>query len=239
LSAAFAPVVSCEHGGHRVPARYRTLFAGSKAILESHRGWDPGALELARAIAARLSGPLHVALVTRLLVDLNRSLGHPRHFSEISARLERAERGRVIVEHWTPHRACVEEDIASLVRARRSVLHLSVHTFTPVLDGVGRNADIGLLYDSRRTREKAFCACWRAELRAARPELRVRLNYPYRGVADGFTTYLRRRFSAASYLGIELEVNQRLVLDERRGFRELSRAIASTVAAATGASVRA
>jgi hypothetical protein len=27
--------------------------------------------------------------------------------------------------------------------------------------------------------------------------LRVRRNYPYRNSADGFTTYLRRRFDAA------------------------------------------
>ena len=43
------------------------------------------------------------------------------------------------------------------------------------------------------------------------PDLRVRLNYPYRGDSDGLTTWLRRRHPAARYLGIELEINQALV----------------------------
>jgi hypothetical protein len=43
------------------------------------------------------------------------------------------------------------------------------------------------------------------------PAFSVRRNYPYRGTADGFTTYLRRQLSSSPYLGIELEINQRHV----------------------------
>ena len=32
----------------------------------------------------------------------------------------------------------------------------------------------------------------------------------YRGVSDGFTTYLRTRFAAARYAGIEIELNNRI-----------------------------
>src|SRR3954454_24119921 len=71
-------LVTCEHGGNRIPARYRPLFAGAEALLESHRGYDPGALQLGREIAAALDAPLVSANVSRLLVDLNRSIGHPR-----------------------------------------------------------------------------------------------------------------------------------------------------------------
>jgi hypothetical protein len=59
--------------------------------------------------------------------------------------------------------------------------------------------------------EKAVATSWIWTLGLEAPGLRVRRNYPYRGVADGFTTALRRRFPADLYLGIELEVNQRLL----------------------------
>ena len=42
------------------------------------------------------------------------------------------------------------------------------------------------------------------------PELKIRFNYPYLGKADGFTTYLRKIFPE-NYIGIELEVNQKFV----------------------------
>ena len=35
---------TCEHGGNRIPAPYRRLFRGQRALLDSHRGYDPGAL---------------------------------------------------------------------------------------------------------------------------------------------------------------------------------------------------
>jgi predicted N-formylglutamate amidohydrolase len=85
-----------------------------------------------------------------------------------------------------------------------------VHSFTPVLDGVVRRTDVGVLYDPRRPGERDLALELRRRLRAAH-DWRVRLNDPYRGNADGLTTTLRRRFPENRYWGIELEVNQRLV----------------------------
>jgi hypothetical protein len=59
-----------------------------------------------------------------------------------------------------------------------------------------------------------LCARWVATLRRRAPQLRVRRNYPYLGRADGLTTYLRRRFPAGAYIGVELEVNQRHLLSD-------------------------
>jgi predicted N-formylglutamate amidohydrolase len=82
-----------------------------------------------------------------------------------------------------------------------------------------RNADIGLLYDPARRGEAELCRRWQARLRASAPELKVRRNYPYAGKSDGFTTYLRRRFPAKVYVGIELEINQKHVFNGRRPWR--------------------
>ena len=35
-------VITCEHGGNRIPVLYRDLFHGQQQQLESHRGYDPG-----------------------------------------------------------------------------------------------------------------------------------------------------------------------------------------------------
>jgi predicted N-formylglutamate amidohydrolase len=38
-------VITCEHGGNRIPKPYRDLFHADQALLSSHRGFDPGALD--------------------------------------------------------------------------------------------------------------------------------------------------------------------------------------------------
>jgi predicted N-formylglutamate amidohydrolase len=92
---------------------------------------------------------------------------------------------------------------------------VAVHSFTPELAGVVRNADIGLLYDSRRKGEAKLCRRWAAILHRLDPELRVRFNHPYSGAADGLTTALRRLHPESRYLGIELEINQAQVGSRR------------------------
>lgn len=145
---------------------------------------------------------------TRLLVESNRSPGHPALFSTITKGLPPAEREHILRGYHRPHREAVANLVAGTIARRGRVIHIAVHTFTPVFDGVPRNADIGLLYDPRRPLEPDFCRAWQAALRAAAPGCRVRRNYPYRGAADGLTTHLRRGFPAHAYLGVEIEVSQ-------------------------------
>ncbi|HEX7080525.1 MAG TPA: N-formylglutamate amidohydrolase [Gammaproteobacteria bacterium] len=206
-------LVTCEHGGNRVPEEYAPLFAGAAELLESHRGFDAGALDVARALAARLGARLIAAETTRLLVDLNRSPRHPRLFSELTRGLPPERKRTLLADHYAPYRQAVESVVAAAAGAGRFLLHVSSHSFVPVLDGVERKAEIGLLFDPRRPAEASFAAAWRSALRKAAPAWSVRRNYPYRGVADGLTTHLRRRFADAAYAGLELEVNQRLVTD--------------------------
>ena len=217
----FSLLVTCEHGGNRVPAAYTCFFRGASGVLETHRGYDPGALELARRFARHFHAQLAFSTTTRLLVDLNRSIGHPKLFSEFSGLLDSEERQRVLERHYRPHRRRVEAAVRNMVEHGGVVLHLAVHSFTPVLDGEVRRADIGLLYDPSRPLEREFCCRWQRAIRQASPELRVRRNYPYLGTADGLTTWLRRLFDADRYAGIELEVNQRWPAGDRRAWREV------------------
>jgi predicted N-formylglutamate amidohydrolase len=206
-------VLTCEHGGAQVPLKYRHLFASkaAKSALESHRGCDLGALRLARSLQRALGAPLHASTVTRLLVDLNRSVGHPRLFSEFSKGLGSAERTALLEERYYPHRNAVESWIEAQVHRGHRVVHIGVHSFVPRVDGRLRTADVGILYDPSRPAERAFCDRWKNALQAADPDLRVRRNYPYLGKSDGLVTHLRQVFGLRDYVGIELEANQALL----------------------------
>ena len=207
-------LISCEHGGNRIPAAYRHLFAVNTAVLDTHRGYDIGALEIARAISKSLKAPFHSAQTSRLLVDLNRSLHHRKLYSEFTRDCDEQIRHQILEKYYRPYRQALEQQVRKMIAASGSVIHISVHSFSPVLNGQVRNADIGLLYDPARQQEKAFCARLKSALDQSAIGV-TRLNYPYRGNADGLTTYLRRSLPASSYIGIEIEINQnRAVVDE-------------------------
>jgi predicted N-formylglutamate amidohydrolase len=234
VAAVDAPavLVTCEHGGKRVPAPYRTLFEGQAELLDTHRGWDPGALTLAREMAAAFEAPLFASTTTRLLVDLNRSIGTPRLHSEFTRTLSLAERRRIVAEHYRPHHAPIEDWVESAIARGRRVVHIASHSFTPELDGEVRKADVGLLYDPGRTGEVALAGRWTAALRRLRPDLRLRRNYPYRGNSDGLTFRMRRIYPPQVYVGIELEVNQRFVRAGGRPWPKLRRELIDSLRAA-------
>jgi predicted N-formylglutamate amidohydrolase len=225
-------VITCEHGGDRVPPRYAALFAQHAALVCSHRGHDLGALTIARTLARRFHAPLEYSTTSRLLIDLNRSLHHHHLFSEITYNLPAVERHRIVAHYWRPFRDRVAAHIAAAMENHDVVCHVSIHTFVPVMDGRPRPTDIGLLYDPTRAGECAFAGRWRAALRALRPELTVHRNAPYRGVADGHTTALRRVCPAQRYIGIELEVNQRFAVIAPTKWRAFIQTLATSFAMA-------
>jgi len=222
----FELLITCEHGGNRVPRRYRRVFARAGRALASHEGYDPGALQMARDFARRLRAPLYYSTTTRLLVELNASLWHPRSFSRYSRRLSTRLKNDAVERYYLPYRAAVREHVARALRRGRRVVHVSCHTFTPRLRGEVRRADVGLLFDPAHGSEATYCSTWAAALKAA--GLHVRRNYPYRGRDDGLTTDLRARFGGR-YCGIELEVNQRFPKGDRGRWNALRRLLVETL----------
>lgn len=224
--------MTCEHGGNRIPAPHRALFDGHAALLGTHRGYDPGALLMAGQLARALRAPLVTSTVSRLLIDLNRSVGHPHLFSATTRGVPLAMRRSIVAQHYLPYRGQVEQLVARAVSRGRRVVHVSSHSFTPELHGEVRRADVGLLYDPRRRGEVRLCARWKAALADIAPDLRVRRNYPYAGKGDGLTSYLRRRFPPAAYVGVELEVNQKIVFAAGRRWTALRRVLVDSLHAA-------
>jgi predicted N-formylglutamate amidohydrolase len=226
-------LITAEHASNAVPPAYRRLFGGAESVLASHRAWDPGTRELAREMAQALGLSLLEGQVTRLLVDLNRSLGHPRHLSEFSRALSVADRSALIDCYWQPHWQGFADMVA---RLPGQVVHVACHSFTPVLDGKPRITDIGLLYDPARLPERDWCQNLKTAIIRQLPGLRVRMNYPYRGTSNGLGQQHRRRFGADKLISMELEVNTALVESSAwvRVRAGLVEALVSTLGTASG-----
>ena len=201
--------LTCEHGGNSVPAKWRSAFKSleSQQHLGSHRGYDPGALFAAERLAELLSAPLVHSAVTRLLVDLNRSVESADLFSKFTSVLDEDQRQQIITDFYQPYRDEVTATIKDKVAAGDSVIHLSVHTFTPMFRGTKRDFDVGVLYDPSRNWESQLSHRMAGSLNEE--NIHAVLNRPYLGTDDGFTTALRRDFENSRYAGIEIEVSNR------------------------------
>jgi len=93
-----------------------------------------------------------------------------------------------------------------------------VHSFTPKLNDQERNNDIGILYDPKKLNEKEFSRLWVNALNnVSKKTFKTRFNYPYLGKSDGHTTSLRKKIGHA-YIGIELEINQKLADKKNNSF---------------------
>lgn len=212
----FRYLVTCEHASPAIPPEWREKLEPYCATCETHRIWDPGALEIANHLGNRLQAPVLPGEQTRLLVDLNRSVGHPRLFAPVLDDLPETVKTGILTKYYYPYRHRAVHLLEQWMTERTPVIHLSVHSFTPVLDGIPRKTDFGLLYDTNHRAERALAQIWINHLRNAAPDLICRENHPYAGASDGHCTSLRRCHGRAmNYLGFELEFNQGLPLAEK------------------------
>jgi len=203
-------LVTCEHGGNDVPEHLRRYFhtPEAKRSLSSHRGYDPGSLVVARQIAERLQAPLEFSTISRLVVDLNRSLGSPQLFSKFIMDEDQATHQQILDSYYHPYRQRVTQWVAQQTPQHHVAIHFSVHTFTPRFRGQRRHFEMGVLFDPQRRQENRLCKQLIQRLNA--PRFRVFANQPYLGIDDGLTTTLRTQFADDHYVGIEFELNNRI-----------------------------
>jgi predicted N-formylglutamate amidohydrolase len=203
---SYSVIFTCEHAGNQVPDRYQSLFEGLDEVLQSHRGWDPGAWPLANYLSKEMEAPLFGCLTTRLLIEANRSPDNPQLFSEYSTPLSRETKEKLIRDIYKPYREQVQQVIEKM---SKPVLHLSIHSFTPIWYGEERKVDIGILFDPSQEIELSFCQQLKNNLHNNLPGLQICYNEPYKGTDDGFTTWLKKQYKKEEYTGIEIEVNQK------------------------------
>lgn len=227
----FSVFLSCEHASNAVPEFLSRYFKGREIqkVLGTHRAYDIGAVDVFWELAKILRPAYAIqGAYTRLAIDLNRNCDRNQRYSEYTENISESEK-KFLEGYFDGYRD------AFLGAAKRKlgrknpvpILHLSIHSFTPELNGEIRNADIGILYDPARKKEAAFAKRLRENLKAYAPELRIRFNYPYLGKTDGHTTALRKIFPQAKYLGFEIEMNQALL--QNSASEDIARMLAAAV----------
>jgi len=230
-------VVSVEHASSRVPKRLQHLGL-PPAWLQTHHGWDLAAAVVGRLLARALGAPLHLGRWSRLVADVNRSACHPRVVPRTTGGrrvpanhdLDPGDRRQRIARYWQPYRDAVEADLDRAVAAHGRVVHISIHSFVERLASRERRYETGLLYNPARRLERSMADRLARRLTAA--GYRLRRNQPYSGLDDGFCMRMRAERRASSYLGMEIEMNQRMVRRDA-GCRQFALALIATFRAET------
>jgi predicted N-formylglutamate amidohydrolase len=160
-------VLVCDHASNFVPPFYGTLGL-EPADLDRHIAWDPGALPVARRMAAALDATLIESCVSRLVIDCNRALHAPDLILEVSVsekivvpanqRLSAEEREARIALSWRPFHDAIEAVIGVRVADGRDTALVSVHSFTPLFKGSHRPWQIGIVHDDDIRLSQPFVA---------------------------------------------------------------------------------
>jgi predicted N-formylglutamate amidohydrolase len=147
--ATSSAVLVCDHAANRVPRRLGTLGLTPEQLAD-HIAWDPGAQAVARRLARLLDATLILSGYSRLVIDCNRPLGHPTSIAPLSAGVPIPGNVGLSAEACAARAATLfqpyHDAIDRLIRTRahRPCCLLSIHSFTPVLDGRARPWVVGV-----------------------------------------------------------------------------------------------
>lgn len=182
-------LVLCCHASHAMPADLDGLGLAAVDRLD-HIAWDPGAREVALALAARLDCPALLGGISRLVVDLNRSPDSPELvLAESDGRrvpgnldVGADERAARIAQWHAPYHQAIDRHLDRLAGQGVRPALVAVHSFTPALAGRPRPWPVGVLWKHDRGRVAALIEALRAQ------DLVVGDNQPYDGhLAMGYT----------------------------------------------------
>jgi len=150
-----APVlITCDHASRRVPKALRNLGVDAES-LKLHIGWDIGAADVARGLARRLDAPAVLAGYSRLVIDCNRDLDDPTSMPAASdgvpvpgnQDLSPPTKAQRVEALFRPYHRAIETVLDGFAQRGVHPAILSIHSFTPVMNGVDRPWHIGILWD--------------------------------------------------------------------------------------------
>jgi predicted N-formylglutamate amidohydrolase len=203
-----APVlVTCDHASRRVPKSLHNLGLAAES-LKLHIGWDIGAADVSRHLARKLDAPAILAGYSRLVIDCNRDVDDPTAMPAVSdgvpvsgnKDLSPAARAQRVEALFKPYHAAIE---AALERFTARGVHpavLSIHSFTPVMNGFARPWHIGILWDKDPRMAVPMLAALRREA-----GLVVGDNEPYSAREPaGYTVRTHAEKRGLPHLNVEL-----------------------------------
>lgn len=211
-AAAGRVILVCEHASNAIPARWGDLGLRAEERA-AHIAWDPGALGLARGLAARLDATLIHAPVSRLVYDCNRApdmAGAMPARSEVhevpgNAAISAEERLARTQAVYLPWANGLHNLIAGRIAMGRRPVVITVHSFTPVYFGKPRDVEFGIIHDA----DPALALAIHAGAVAA-GGLDARINAPY-SAADDVTHTLRLHATPYGLANAMLELRNDLI----------------------------
>ena len=208
-------VLVCDHARRDLPEEYGDLGLPASEF-DRHIAYDIGAEQVTRKLAALLGLPAVLANFSRLLIDPNRGEDDPTLIRQLydgsvipgNYPMSQDERERRLELFYRPYHDAVGAMIASVHRqSASSPFILSIHSFTPVMQGRARPWHAGVLWDMDHR------AAWPLiELLAADPALVVGDNEPYDGALRGDTMF--KHCIVNGFAHALLEIRQDLIADE-------------------------
>jgi predicted N-formylglutamate amidohydrolase len=201
-----------DHAGNAVPAALGTLGL-ERWELDRHIAWDLGIAELGRLLAEMLDAPFISQTYSRLVIDCNRDPARGDAIVKVSD-------GTVVPGNWSlsihsrnarataihrPYHEAVAQLLASRDRSECPTVVVSLHSFTPIMDGFTRPWQIGVLH------ERGHHRLARALLKvlSRQDNLAVGDNQPY--AMDGTDYTVPRHAYGADRLCVEFEIRQDLL----------------------------
>lgn len=152
-------ILIADHASNRVPRCLHQLGL-SDQLLSSHIAWDAGTADLARHLSKLLDAPLLLSNYSRLVIDCNRAAHSAEAILEVSDGTQIPGNFDLSAEHiesrvqtiYGPYHNAIESFLEA--RKGKNTSILSIHSFSPELQGKKRPWSIGVCYgdDSRLAR---------------------------------------------------------------------------------------
>jgi predicted N-formylglutamate amidohydrolase len=203
-----------EHASRYIPQELQNLGL-SLELVDSHIAWDPGALHLAEKLSDAFDAPLVASSVSRLIYDCNRppeSIGaiptkSENHVIPGNIDLTHGQRESRIEHIYVPFSNALESTLNTALDAQHLPCLITIHSFTPVYDGLERDVEIGILHDSDSRLADHILAN-----AAENSSFIIRRNEPY-GPKDGVTHTLKKHALPNAIPNVMIEVRNDLIME--------------------------
>jgi predicted N-formylglutamate amidohydrolase len=208
-------VMFCDHAGRAFPRSLGMLGLGQRE-LDQHIAWDIGIAGLGRRLARSLDAPFFMTAYSRLVIDCNRHLDDPTSVPQESDRigvpgnrgLTPKDRRVRQDEIFRPYHRGLSAEIEGRVAAGRIPVVISLHSFTPVMNGFQRPWHVGVLWNRDARMPVPLMKRLTEE-----PGLVVGDNEPYSGRA-GHGYSIKAHAEDLGLAHALLEIRQDLIADE-------------------------
>lgn len=201
-----------DHNGVAIPSKLKNLGVPSNE-LRRHVAYDIGIDAVAHALAKRFDAPLIVSNYSRLVIDCNRHPGATGSIPSISdntiisgnEQISAASIKAREKEIFREYHSSISRQIVAMQQNDKHPILISLHSFTPVINGQFRPWEIGVL--------------WKGDQRLSRPlinklrynkYLTIGDNEPYSGSEPaGYT--VDYHVEPSNFLSAAIEFRQDLI----------------------------